>query len=204
MMSDNQPGHRLLVSPSDYAGDRKILNRLYSCVMQLSYVPRTLRLIWTAARGWTLAWALLLGLQGLLPAALVYLTRLLVDSLVTAIDRGGSWESLRRVMVFAALMAGAMLLTELMQSVSSWIRTAQAELIRDHLSALVHEKSVVVDLAFYESPEYHDRLDQARNDLTSRPLALLESGGNLLQIAITLLAWVRCSSPMGSGCLSCC
>ena len=35
---------------------------------QLSYLPRTLRLVWAAAPSWTTAWAVLLVAQGLLPA----------------------------------------------------------------------------------------------------------------------------------------
>jgi ATP-binding cassette, subfamily B, bacterial len=171
--------------------------QLHHLVVQLSYVRRTLHLIWTAARGWTLAWVILLVVQGLLPAATVYLTGLLVDSLVAAIGTGGAWGNLRPVMFLAALMAGVMVSTELLLSASSWVRTAQAELIRDHLSALIHEKSVAVDLAFYESPEYHDRLDRARNDLSSSPPALLESGGYLLQNAISLLAMGALLVPYG-------
>src|SRR5712692_4897705 len=94
-------------------------------------------------------------------------------------------------------MAGMVLLAELMHSADSWVRTAQAEFVRDHLTALVHEKSVAVDLAFYESPEYHDRLDRARNDLSNRPLALLESAGSLLQNTITLAAMGTLLVPYG-------
>ena len=121
----------------------------------------------------------------------------LVDSMVTAVKAGGSWESARHVLFPAVFMGGVMLLIELVQSASSWIRTAQAELIRDHLSALIHEKSVAADIAFYESPEYHDRLEQARNDLSSRPLALLEDGGALLQNIVTLLAIAALLVPYG-------
>jgi len=165
-----------------------LTGKLHHFAVQLSYLPRILRLIWTATRGWTLAWAVLLVGQGLLPAATVYLIRLLVDGLVAAAGTGSSWENMRPILMPAALMAGVALLTELMQSASGWLRTAQAEFIRDHLSALVHDKAVAVDLAFYELPEYHDRLDRARDDLSSRLPALLESGGSLLQNAITLLA----------------
>ena len=94
-------------------------------------------------------------------------------------------------------MAAVIASTELVQGVRSWVHTAQAELVRDHLSALIHEKSVAVDLAFYESPEYHDRLERARNDLSSRPLALLESMGSLLQNSITLLAMATLLIPYG-------
>lgn len=175
----------------------KIHSHLRDFVAQLAHLTQTLRLVWVAARGWTLAWAFLLVIQGLLPAATVYLTRLLVDSLVTNIGTGGSWESVRPTLFLAALMAGTVLLVELTQSIGGWVRSAQAEFIRDHLSALVHEKSVAVDLAFYESPEYHDRLDRARTDLNSRPLALLESSGSLLQNAITLAAMSTLLVPYG-------
>jgi len=179
-------------------GDCKILKaKLRNFTVQLSYLPQTLRLIWAAARGWTLAWAILLVVQGLLPAAAVYLTRLLVDNLAAALGAGASWENIRPTLFLVALMASVMLLTQVLQSVMGWVRTAQAELIRDYLSALVHDKSTAVDLAFYESPEYHDRLYRARNDLNSRPLALLESGGSLLQNAITLLAMGTLLIPYG-------
>lgn len=170
---------------------------LHKFAAQLSYVPRTLRLIWCAARGWTLAWFTLLCIQGLLPAALVYLSRSLVDSLAAAIGAGWSWENVWPVAFPGALIAVVIAVQELMQGVSSWVRTAQAELVRDHLSALVHEKSLAVDLAFYESPEYHDQLERARTDLGSRPLALLESIGSVVQNSITLLAMATLLIPYG-------
>ena len=174
-----------------------MIPNLHKFTAQLSYVPRTLRLIWRAARGWTLAWFTLLCIQGLLPAALVYLSRSLVDSLAAAVGTGWSWENIWPVAFPGALITVVIAVQELMQGVSSWVRTAQAELVRDHLSALVHEKSLAVDLAFYESPEYHDQLERARNDLSSRPLALLESMGGLLQNSITLLAMAMLLIPYG-------
>jgi ATP-binding cassette subfamily B protein len=176
---------------------RHLISRLQNFALQLSYLPRTLRLVWSATRNWTLAWGIVLIVQGLLPAAAVYLTALLVDSLVAAVTAGGSWESARPVLFLALLMGGVLLFIELLQSAASLIRTAQAELIRDHLNALIHEKSVAADIAFYESPEYHDRLEQARNELSSRPLALLENGGALLQNLITLVAIGALLIPYG-------
>jgi ATP-binding cassette, subfamily B, bacterial len=179
-------------------GLRTLANSFHNFLTPLSYLPRTLRLVWTATGNWTLAWGVLLVVQGLLPAAAVYLTKIFVDSLVVAVNAGASWESTRQVLFVAVFMGGVLLLIELIQSASTWIRTAQAEIIRDHLSALIHEKSVAVDIAFYESPEYHDRLEQARNDLSNRPLALLEAGGALLQNGVTLLAIAALLVPYGA------
>ena len=50
----------------------------------LPHVPRALRLVRESAGGWTLAWMVLLLVQGVIPVASVLLTRELVNALVTA------------------------------------------------------------------------------------------------------------------------
>jgi ATP-binding cassette, subfamily B, bacterial len=171
--------------------------RIQELSTQFSYVPKTLGLIWRAAGRWTLAWLALLILGGLLPAALVYLSRSLVDNITGAVGTGWSWESVAPAVFPGILMTGVVVLIEITAGFDNWVRAAQAELVRDHLSALIHEKSVAVDLAFYESPEYLDRLERARNDLSSRPLGLLESLGSLFQSSITLFAMATLLIPYG-------
>ncbi|MCZ6485119.1 MAG: ABC transporter ATP-binding protein, partial [Acidobacteria bacterium] len=164
---------------------------------QLPYLPRAFSMVWEATGYWTLTWSLLLLLQGVLPVAIVYLTRWLVDGLVAAVEAGGSWESVRPTLILVALMAAVMLANELLRSATGWVRTAQSQLVRDHISTLIHEKSVAVDLAFYESPEYYDHLHRARAEANFRPLALLENAGNLGRNSITLLAMAAVLIPLG-------
>lgn len=154
----------------------------------LPYLPKAFSLVWATARRWTVAWAVLLLVQGVLPVATVYLTRAVVDSLVASLDSGGDWAALRPTLLLVALMAGVLLLTEVLRSLTGWVRTAQSGLVQDHISGLIHEKAVALDLAFYETPEYYDQLHRARVDASGRPVALLENVGGLLQNSITLLA----------------
>ena len=77
------------------------------------------------------------------------------------------------------------------------MRTAQAERIKDHVAGLIHERSVAVDLAFYESPEFYDRLHRARDESGDRSIALLESLGGVTQTSITLVAMVGVLLPLG-------
>lgn len=144
-----------------------------------------------------LAWIVLLVVQGLLPVATVYLTRLLVDRIVAVAGKGMTGESIQFILVPAILMAGVLLLAEFLLSAIGWVRTAQSELVQDYITTLVHEKSVAVDIAFYESPDYHDHLNRARSDASSRSLALLENSGSLLQNSITLLAMTAILLPYG-------
>jgi ATP-binding cassette, subfamily B, bacterial len=165
-----------------------MIAKLLKAMAQVTYWPRALRLIRDAAPRWTLIWAFLLIVQGTLPVFSVYLIKLLVDSLVTAVNAGGEITATRPVILFASLLAAVMMLTEFLQSATEWVRLAQSELVQDHIKNLIHKQSATVDLAFYDSPEYYDRLEQALSDGANRPLSMLESFGGVVQNSITLIA----------------
>ena len=165
-----------------------LIARFHETAAHLSYWPRTMRLLWAAAPKWNTAWAVLLIVQGVLPALSIYLIKILVDGLVAAKAANGTWPETRHALVLLALMAAVLLLTDFLQGLIEWIHTAQTELIQDHIKNLVHQQTTTLDLAFYESPEYFDLLDQARSEGGNRPLALLESFGSLAQNGITLVA----------------
>jgi ATP-binding cassette subfamily B protein len=164
---------------------------------QLPFLPRALALVWQAARRWTLVWLALLLVQGLLPIATVFFTRALVDSVVAAAGAGGDWPALRTPLLYAAAMVGLLLASELLRAFTRWVRAAQAELVRDHISDRIHERAAAADLAFFESPAYFDRLHRARVDAYDRPIALVESLGSLAQNGITLLAMAAVLIPFG-------
>lgn len=168
--------------------------KLRRFLAELRHAPRALALVWRAARGWTLLALLLVVMQGLLPIALVHLTRTVVDQLAAAAQTGiataGFWWP------FVGL-AGVMLAGEALRFVSSTVRAVQTDLLRDHVSDLVHRQSGRLDMAFYEWPEYFDRLHRAKADAGYRPIALLESFGSLLQHGITLVAMAAILIPYG-------
>jgi len=155
---------------------------------QMPYLPRAISLVWQAARPWTIAWLALLLIQGLLPIATVYLSRALVDSLVSALGSGRDWAAIQPTLVWVGLLALVMLANEILGSLSTWVRTAQGELVSDHIYSLIHEKAVNLDLSFFETPAFYDQLHRARVDALRRPVALLENLGGLAQNSITLVA----------------
>ena len=153
---------------------------------QLRYLPRALALVWQAARPWTMAWGVLLLLQGVLPVATVYLTRAVVNSLVAATAAGGSWEALQPTIILAGAIGLILILMEVLRSVTEWVRATQAELAQDYIHALLHDKSTTLDIGFYDNPDYYDRLHRAQIDALSRPVLLLGNLGALLQHSLTL------------------
>ena len=136
----------------------------------------------------TIVWLASLLVQGLLPVAAVYLTRTLVDGIAAIIGAGGGWEAMLPLLPAAIAMAFVLIGIEVFQSIGKWVRTAQAERVQDHVHALIHEQAMRLDLSFYDVPGYYDQLHRARIDALSRPAALIENTGTLLQSFITLAA----------------
>jgi ATP-binding cassette subfamily B protein len=161
------------------------------------YLPRTLRLIWAAAGGWTAAWAALLFIQGLLPIAVVYLVRAVVNALVAASATGGDWLQLRPALLLSLSLGGIMLLTTILNSLLGWVRANQADLVSVYIADLIHRKCGAADLAVYETEPFYNLMHQARSDAANRPLALLENIGGVLQSAVTLVGMAAVLVPLG-------
>ncbi len=172
-------------------------NKLGSFVRQVPMMSKAITLAWDAGAKWTLAWVVLLALQGMLPVFVVYLSKCIVDSLVTLLNNPGAMEHVRPVIFLAVLFGGVLLFTEVLQSAEGWIRTLLSEFIEDHVRGLIHEKSMSVDMAYYDCSDYYDHLYRAQNESDHRPLALLEGMGNLLQSCITFIAMAGVLIPYG-------
>ena len=177
---------------------RLLASKIHKAVSHTRFLPRALRLVRDATGRSGALWLALLCLQGLVPAATVYLSRPLVDNLAAAVGSGANWERVEPALWIAAAIAAALLLGELVRSASDWARTGLAARLEDHVSALIHAKSTRLDLAFYESPEFHDHLHRAREEARYRPVALLQNAGSLIQNGVTLVGMVGVLAPYGA------
>jgi len=161
-------------------------NHLY----QLKYVPRALKLVWQAARGWTLLSTILLIVRGVIPAITVFLTKEMVNAMVDVVDSNGDMDTLLLAIPTIALMAATILLRELIGDVQSYVSAVLADRTQDFMHNLIHEKTTSLDMQFYESTSYFDKLQLAAAEAVSRPLSLLQSINGLLEDLITLLAMI--------------
>jgi ATP-binding cassette subfamily B protein len=165
-----------------------ILSKIALLRRQSPYIPKTVKLVWQATGMWMAAWLALLLLQGVLPVAVVYMTRQAVDSLVWAVKNGGVvggtgiYKQVFPLAVLAALLVGE----QVLRTAAQWVRTVQGERIQDHMTGLIHGKALAADLGFYDSPAFYDRLHRAQVEAKSRPLTLLEGMGGLAQNGLTL------------------
>ena len=165
-------------------------------------IGRALKLVWQTAPGWTVAALVLILLQGVLPLLALYLLKLVIDNAALALassDRAAAFEEVVVLVVYFGLVA---LAQAACRAGSRMVNEAQALTLTDHVFSLLHEKSIALDLEYYENPIYHDTLHRAQREAPQRPtrivMALATAGQGLVSmIAVAgLLALLHWSVPL--------
>jgi len=156
---------------------------------QLPFIPKTLWLVWQASGFWMLIWLIFLIIQGLLPVAIIKATKEVIDLLINVVNqRSQTHQTPINSLGFPiAVLAFLLVSDQVFRGAGQWIRSIQSDRIQDYITGLIQEKALSVDLSFYDTPIFYDRLHQARIDALSRPLALLEGMGTLAQNSLTLI-----------------
>ena len=172
-------------------------SRLKNFATEIRHFPRMFRLVRDAAGRWTLLWALLLAVQGLLPAAGIYLTKIVVDRLAVALDSGAGWSGAGPLVLPVALMGLVAVAALLARTAAGWVQEVQTGLLQDHISRLIHDKSAAVQMSFYDFPEFHDHLHRAQAEAGYRPARLLDALGALFQSAVGLIGIAAVLVPEG-------
>jgi len=145
-------------------------------------------LVWESAPRLTVASALLVTLQGILPLATLYLLKLIIDSVTESQSSGGVETPLNGVMILIILFSGILLLTVFSRTLSVYVNETQAALTTDHIQNILHAKSVEVDLEYYENPTYYDTFYMAQREATIRPTRIVNGLFQVGQSGIALLA----------------
>lgn len=140
---------------------------------------RAIRLVWRASRREALQSVLLAGFQAVVPLALLYLMKLIVDRVAAGVSGTGP-AGFGEILFLIGLAAGVGLLGSALASVSGLVREILGHQVTDHVLDVLHRKSFTVDLAYYENPAYHDTLHRAQQEAPFRPTRVLDG---LLQVA---------------------
>ena len=151
---------------------------------------RALRLVWQSGPGLALANGGLIVIQSLLPLASLYLIKLIVDAVETALTAPDSGEAFDQLVWLIMLAAAVALLSAFARSMANLITEAQAQIVTDRVQNMLHAKSVAIDLEYYENAEYYDTLHRAQQQAPSRPTRVVNDMLRIAQATISLIAIV--------------
>jgi len=149
--------------------------------------PGTLRLVWEADRTGAVAVGLLTVVLALLPAAIAWIGKLIVDGVVHA-ARSGAEADRARVLWLVAAELGLMSV----QMTATRLLSARRELLRgvlgNRINERILEKALSLELRHFEDADVYDKMQNARREASSRPLSLAMQVFAIAQNAITLAA----------------
>ncbi|MBN1670171.1 MAG: ABC transporter ATP-binding protein [Kiritimatiellae bacterium] len=156
----------------------------------LRHMPQTLKLVWSVSpMGTTVLCALTLT-QGLIPAASAWVGKLIVDGVVNAVKAGAAAPHVTRVLGFVALEFGLHVLQQAMRSAAGLLEHLQGLKLTDHIAGIVHNKTVGLDLEYFENAQFYDRLHRAQQEVGFRPMQVLRELMSEGQNLVTILAFV--------------
>src|SRR6056297_3134545 len=170
----------------------KLTNKIQKILETTFNVKRALGFVWNSSRGRALLNIVLLVIQGILPIISIFLLKILVDSVASAINQELSDNELERIYFVLFAVGTVLLFTGLTRVIGNLVNKEQSRRVSDYMHDIIHEKAIEVDLEYYENPEYQDTLHRAQEESTFRPGIIVNAMTNILQNLISLLgvAWL--------------
>ena len=152
------------------------------------YSREALGLVWTTDKRLTFILAALTILAGLIPGAIAYIGKLIVDAVVLAVETDSAadrWTVVKWIAVEAVLVV-------LMAAIQKALMVSQSllrALLGQRVNVMILEKAQTLELSHFEDSEFYDKMTRARREASSRPLSLVNRTFGLVQSGITLLTY---------------
>lgn len=145
-------------------------------------LPKVAKLTWQASPILTVLLVLITVLAGLLPTATAYIAKLLLDSVVAAIQHTGTTGDIVNVALLQFGVLGASAISSALTSIAqSLLQERMTLTIRHQVMAHASE----LHLAYFEGSTSYDMMRQAAQEAPTRPLSMMNSALGLLRTLIT-------------------
>src|SRR6266700_2984165 len=152
----------------------------------LASLPRVMRLVWSTSAILTTLLGFLSLIQGFTPAITVTISGLVIDSVVQAIRI----HSIAPIWLPVGLQLGAALASSLLSTFSNTVQQLLQEQVSNRVQLEILKKANTLDLAFFENPEFYDKMRQAANQSSYQPVSMISQTFGLGQTVITLISLI--------------
>ena len=155
---------------------------LKSFKSDFSNISKTMKFVFESDKKLSYASLVLLVIMGALPLIVLYLTKVLIDSITNS---GGYVQN--DVWYVIAIFCSVILFMQIAISINSVVYQILGHRVVNYVNNLLHNKSLELDLTYYDNAEYHDTFHRAQQEATSRPLQIVGSVSELIKSIIELL-----------------
>jgi len=162
------------------------------------HLPRLVRLVWQTHPGYSLTMVLLRAVRAVLPVAVLWVGKLIIDAVVTLVNAGGAPDraGLEHLAVLVGIELGLAVLGEVLARCSSLVESLLGDLFANRTSVDLMRHAAELDLEQLEDAEIYDRLERARRQTVGRIglvtglLASVQDLVTLVSLAVALTVYV--------------
>ena len=155
----------------------------------LVHTPQALRLVWQANPVATVGLGFLTLGGALLPATQAWVGKLIVDGVVASIQKGNDPDQVRTVFYYLILELILFLLSTGINHSRRLIQQLIQLQLANQIRSEIIRKALTLDLAFFEHPDFYDRLQNARREGGYKPMELINDTFQIVQSMITLISF---------------
>jgi ATP-binding cassette, subfamily B, bacterial len=148
-------------------------------------IPPVLGIVWQSGPYVVILGLVLRLFTSLLPIALLWVAKLIIDTIVHTLEAHASIPT--RLWWLVAAEFGLAVISSILARLIDYFDSLLADKYMRHVSIEVMRHASQLDLIAYEDPVFYDRLERARVQATDR-LGMIQSIGRLVQQVITTIA----------------
>ena len=167
---------------TDERPEGAVQGRLSELRSVLANALHALGLLWAVSPGRTLAYGAVNVVDALLPAAIAYVAKHIVDSVVA-----GSLES---TLTWVGVECGLVVARSVFYHLDDLLRTLLGARLAIHVNTLIIEKTLDLAAQNFEDSQFNDRLARAAKEAGTRPIHLITHGFNFLREGIRLVSFI--------------
>jgi ABC-type multidrug transport system fused ATPase/permease subunit len=169
-------------------GIRKLSNAIRQSIAVFRYSNRAVNLVWTTSSQLTAIFGILTLIAGVLPAAVAYIGKLIVDAVVFATQTRPN-PDIYHALGFVGLEALAVAILAVSQRGQNICQSLLRLQLAQKINELILNKALTLELSQFEDSEFYDKMTNARREASSRPLSLVTRTFGLVQNALSLIAY---------------
>jgi len=152
----------------------------------LRNLPPFLRLIWQTSRPLTIANAALRLVRAVLPVAMLFVGKLIIDEVIALASSGST--QLERLATLIAIELAIAVLSDVMGRVVSLVDSLLSERFTNETSIRLMEHAATLDLEDFEDSELQDQLERARRQTIGRSSLMTQLLGQA-QDVVTIITF---------------
>jgi len=137
----------------------------------LNNLPRFFKLVWQASPSLTITNAVLRIIRSAIPAAILYVAKLIIDQIVE-LSNGSNSSSHNHLWQLVAVEFGLAILSDGLSRATTLVDSLLGDLFSNHTSIQIMQHAAILDLDQFEDSTFYDTLERARQQTVGRTILL--------------------------------